>query len=195
MKILPLNPLTIAIAFLLLAGAAAYVYYNTDVLDRFTQQETPQSEHERIVAEQRKQVVDEGGSFSVLIPSSWEVAQLEPGRVEATTEGFKQEQREEEGTVITAGGRFTLRASNSAIAAPLAQENLLEEYTTRAGGEPATLQVYRSAAGRNHTLVLSAQRGSTFYQTTFSYDPGSFPYGEELFEDVVQSITFTPAGS
>lgn len=195
MKILSLNPLTIAIAFLVLAGAAAYVYYNTDLLDRFAQQETPESERERIVTEQRKQVVDEGGSFSVLIPSSWEVVQLEPGRIEATTEGFEQEQREEEGTLITTGGRFTLRASNSAIATPLAQESLLEEYTTRAGGETATLQVYRSAAGLNHTLVLSAQRGSTFYQATFSYNPGSFPYGEELFEDVVQSITFTPAAS
>lgn len=195
MKILSLNPLTIAIAFLVLAGTAAYVYYNTDLLDRFTQQETTQSERERVVTEQRKQVVDEGGTFSVLIPSSWEVVRLEPSLVEATTEEFEQEQREEEGTVITAGGRFTLRSSNTAISSPLGQENLLEEYTTRAGGEAATLQVYRSAAGRNHTLLLSAQRGSTFYQATFSYNPGNFPYGEELFEDVVQSIAFTPAGS
>jgi len=193
MNTLRKNPILIAVILLIVADIAAHIYFNTDLLDRVAQtSETPQARTERILNEQRKQVVDDRGYFTTLIPQSWVTQTPEPqgttlSSLIATTDDFATN---EEG-VITAGAHFEISARDTAPAG-LPTLNLLENFNTRLGDETVELSVYRSADGSGLTLITQTSRGNTHYEILMRYNAGAYLEGEQIFLNILHSTLLTP---
>jgi len=193
MNTLRKNPILIAVILLVASAIAAHIYFNTDLLGRVAQtSETPQARTERILNEQRKQVVDDRGYFTTLIPQSWVTQTPEPqgatlSSLIATTDDFATNQ---EG-VITAGAHFEISARDTAPA-DLPTLNLLENFNTRLGDETVDLSVYRSADGSGLTLITQTSRGNTHYEILMRYNAGAYLEGEQIFLNILRSTLLTP---
>lgn len=192
MKTLRENPILIAVGILVVCAAAAHIYFNTDLLTRLEPQESPQARRDRIINEQRKQVVDDRGYFTLMLPQSWTTLSGEStgttrSSLVATTADFTTN---EEGAV-TAGASFEISARAGAPAG-LPTLNLLESFSTRLGDTTVPVSVYRSADGSGLSLITHIPNESIYYEITMRYQVGSYPEGEQMFLDILRSASFTP---
>jgi len=193
-----INPFIVSASVLVAFALGAYLYFNTDVFDRF--RATPEDNSsgartERILNEQRKHVIDEEGYFSVLMPQSWEVTMHGPNGdtksgVTATTSDFVAG----EGTGVKTGAIVEI-TSRSSASGEAPSGVVIEEFTARLGGEPAPLRVYRAPDTSTYILFVTKQQGGIYYDMTMRYNAGAYPEGENIFNTLLQSMALTPKTS
>lgn len=193
-----INPFIVSVSVLVAFALGAYLYFNTDVFNRF--RTTPEDNSsgqrtERILNEQRKHVIDEQGYFSVLIPQSWDIQMHgASGDVRGGVTGTTSDFVAGEGTGVKTGAIVEITARTSPITeAP--SPVLIEEFTARLGDEPAPLKVYRAADMSTYILVVKKQQGTVYYEIMMRYNAGAYPEGENIFNTMLQSMALTPQQS
>lgn len=151
----------------------------------------------KLLPKRTSNITDPASLYKLNVPTDW-VVKIQEGTdgtqrsyVEVTSPDFASRLDESTNAVYyTAGAQLSVQVVSEAE--EKTYTTVLEENTIEVAGEPATYTMYRrgnTASGRLIDVVF--QHNDDVYTLTFVYNPETYPNGEAVLEEILNSFAFT----